>query len=289
VRYCFDTSGINRLLDDPARDAIVTALLDTGSVQITAYNVIEAAKTEDVLRRRSLVNFMRKLSDYKRPIDRPNTLARSVARGYATRSRDGSASFSVNTDPNLDGVWVALNEPEELDEETRAEVLEWSQQWEDDYDSIAIGARARFQALIAKYPKAQRPTVAFTVRSFIRQRDQIYKGLVAPIYQKETGTVLTEEGFEEMMDEPLWSLYLGGYAYALHQRSVKVNGYSRHRNAGGIDLGQAVYLRLCDQFVTDDRAQYRGLRFLNRFARKKGYLTEVLTYDAYRRRLLPFG
>jgi hypothetical protein len=176
VRYCFDTSGVNRLLDDPARDAIVTALLDTGSVRITAYNVIEAAKTEDDLRRRSLVNLMRRLSDHKRPLDRPNTLARAVARGYAKRSPDGSVNFSVNSDPDLDGVWVALNEPEELDEEARAEVLEWTQQWEHDYDSIAVGARARFQALIAKYPKAQRPTAAFTVRGFMRQRDQIYKG-----------------------------------------------------------------------------------------------------------------
>jgi hypothetical protein len=288
MRYCFDTSGVNRLLDDPARDAIVTALLDTGSVRITAYNVIEAAKTEDALRRRSLVNLMRKLSDHKRPLDRPNTLARAVARGYATRSPGGSASFGVNSDPNLDGVWVALNNPEELDKETRAEILEWAQQWENDYDSIAVAARTRFQALIAKYPKAQRPTAAFTMRGFMRQRDQLCKGLVAPIYEKETGSVLTEEEFEEMMEEPLWSLYLGGYAYALHHRSVKVNQYSRRRNAGGIDLGQAVYLRLCDQFVTDDRAQYRGLRFLNRFARAKGYLTEVLTYDAYRHRLLPF-
>jgi hypothetical protein len=95
--------------------------------------------------------------------------------------------------------------------------------------------------------------------------------------------------FEEMMQEPLWSLYLGGYAYAVHHRSVKGDRFSRAKNAGGIDLGQAVYLRLCDRFITNDRAQHRALRFLNQFSRAAGYGAEVLTYDAFRRRLLPFG
>ena len=289
MRYCFDTSGVNRLFADPAREEIVSALLASGTVRITAYNVIEAAKTDDVALRVSLVKLMRRLSDYKRPLDRPNTLVRAVARAYANRSPDGSATFSANSDPDLDGVWVALQEPEQLDEEMRAEVQQWSTQWEDVYDGIVAGARERFQALIARYPKARRPTLAYTMRSLMRQIDQIQRGLVGPIYEKETGNELNREEFEEMMKEPVWSLYLGGYAYALHQRSVKVDGYSRRRNAGGIDLGQAVYLRLCDRFVTHDKPQYRALRFLNQFTCAKGYTAEVLTYDHFRGRLLPLG
>ena len=44
--YCLDTSAINRLLDDPERDPIIRAIISVGSFRITAYNVIEAAKTE---------------------------------------------------------------------------------------------------------------------------------------------------------------------------------------------------------------------------------------------------
>ena len=68
---------------------------------------------------------------------------------------------------------------------------------------------------------------------------------------------------------------------------MKQERYSRSRNPGGLDLGQAVYLRLVERFATDDRAQYRGLRFLSDFA-AADYQVEVLTYDAFRRRLSPF-
>lgn len=289
MRYCFDTSGLNRLHDDPARDAIATALLETGAIRITAYNVLEAAKTREPAKRHSLVTFMRRLSDYKRPIDPPNSLVRAVARSYAARSDGAKASFTIDTDPHLQGVWAALDEPTSLDEETREEALEWAKTWEGHYDSIAVDGRERFQEILAAHPGRSVPTSAFTIHSYMRQRDQIFDDLVAPIYEKETGQTLSRAAFEEMMQEPLWSLYLAGYAYAVHHRSVKVDCFSRRKNAGGIDLGQAVYLRLCDRFITNDRAQHRALRFLNQFSRAAGYESEVLTYDAFRRRLLPFG
>lgn len=58
VIYCFDTSAINRLLDDPEREPIVQALLAIGSFRITAYNVIEVAKTTDEDRRTRLMSLL---------------------------------------------------------------------------------------------------------------------------------------------------------------------------------------------------------------------------------------
>jgi hypothetical protein len=70
----------------------------------------------------------------------------------------------------------------------------------------------------------------------------------------------------------------------VHKRSIEREGFSAKRNAGAVDLGQAVYLTLCDRFVTDDYAQYHALRILNVFNTKRR--TEVLKYDTFRRRLL---
>jgi predicted nucleic acid-binding protein len=289
VRYCFDTSAINALHRDSARESIVTALLATGSVRISSYNVLEAAKTKDLVHRQSLVRLMRRLSDFKRPLDRPNTLVRAVCRAYAERTSDRPAVVSANTDPDLDGIWIALNEPEALDEDARAEVAKWSDEWEDEYDAIALGGRELFQRVLASEPSGRMPGTAFTTHSYMRQRDQIFTHLVAPIYESETGRPLSPTEFEQMMQEPVWSLYLGGYAYATHQRSVRRARYSRRKNAGGIDLGQAVYLRLCDRFITHDGPQYRALRFLSRFAHAAGFPVEVIRYDTFRHRMLPFG
>ncbi|GFE87405.1 hypothetical protein [Steroidobacter agaridevorans] len=93
--YCFDTSAINRLFDDPEWEPIVTALLSTGSIRITAYNVLEVAKTRGDTRRTALMQMMVRLSDGKRPLDRPNTILLTYAAAHAKRG----ASAVVNVDP----------------------------------------------------------------------------------------------------------------------------------------------------------------------------------------------
>lgn len=42
--YLFDTSGINRLHDDPSRGAIEAGLVSTNEVWISALNVAEVGK-----------------------------------------------------------------------------------------------------------------------------------------------------------------------------------------------------------------------------------------------------
>jgi hypothetical protein len=289
MRYCFDTSALNRLYQDTDRDSIVTGMLVGASFRISAYNVIEAAKTSDIELRRELVRIMRRLADNKRPLDRPNGLIRAVARAYAGRDGHGDPTMIVNADPNLEGLWIALNDPSLIDDDARTELLKWAKEWEGDYDAIASGARDRFQELFRRRPKQRPRTAAATIKGFMKHRDKIFSNLVAPIYEQETGCRLSRTEYDELIKDPMWALYFAGYAYALHHRSVRADGFSRERNAGGIDLGQAVYLCLCDRFVTDDRPQYRALRPLNRFNIATGHKTEVWTYDGFRNRLLIQG
>lgn len=123
MRYCLDTSAINRLQDDPDREAIVTGMLTGASFRISAYNVIEAAKTRNVERRQDLVRLMRRLAENKRPLDQPNGPIRAVARGYSERGANGKVTLTVNVDPALEGLWVALNEPELIDADLAARVI----------------------------------------------------------------------------------------------------------------------------------------------------------------------
>lgn len=284
MRYCFDTSALNRLLDDPDREALVCAFLASGSFRITAFNVVEAAKTADVARRGTLLKLFHRLSSGDRFLDRPDTIVRAAARAFAERGHRGKTSVTINADADLDGLWVAMNEPERIDENVRAELLDWARLWEDDFDAIVSGDRDVVQRILRSVPsRARRP--AETVRAYIRNKHKVFTDLVAPIYEKCTGTTLLESDFDDLMVEPIWSLYLASYAYGMHSRSVRAQNYSRRRVAGAFDLGQAVYLRFCDRFVTQDLAQYRALRFLNVLNTEER--AEVLTYDAFRDRLLP--
>lgn len=281
--YCFDTSAFNRLLDDPHREIIEKAMLAGNSFRISAYNVVEAAKTKSEARRHELVRLMRRLTENKRPLDRPNTLVRAAARAFAEKKR----TVTVNADPDLDGVWVALNRPEFLDEQGREESLKWAKEWSEDFDTTVSDMRNEVQKMFEGKAEKRPRTPAVTVRSYFKNRDHIYERLVGPIYERETGKQLGREEFEDLMREPVWMLYFGAYAYGFHQRAVRQHGYSKNKHAGAIDLGQAVYLTMCDRFITDDRAQYRALRLTNVCNSKRD--TEVLLYDVFRRRLLPFG
>lgn len=277
--YCLDTSAINRLLDDPEREPIIKALLSTGSVRITAYNVIEAAKTKCKDRRCRLIELMKRLADGKCPLDRPNTILLSYAKAHA----NGTFTALVNADDQLEGLWVALNQPDLIDEEARQELINWTADWEDDFSEVVAGDRDQFQTLFQKVSSERPKTIAATLRAYLNAEDK-YRSLINDVYQKHTQKPLADSAYQVLMQEPAWPLYFVGYAYAVHKRAIQEHKFQKKRNAGAIDLGQAVYLTLCDRFITDDQAQYRAIRLLNVFNTKRN--TQVMRYDHFRDRLL---
>ena len=280
--YCFDTSGINRLLDDPEREGIIQALLAVASFRITAYNVLEVAKTFDSERRSGLIILMKRLADGKRPLDRPNTILLNYARAHAEHAR----STTLNRDESLEGLWIALNHPDLLDEAARFEAFNWAKEHEEDFSEVIGGDREQFQKLFEEEPGSRPRSTALTMREYLKKKVECHS-LVSDIYDRHIGRPLNDSEYRDLVREPVWPLYFLGYAYAVHQRSIVEHGFSARRNAGGIDVGQAVYLALCDRFVTNDQAQYRALRLLNVFNTKRQ--TEVIRYDTFRNRLLVFA
>jgi hypothetical protein len=280
--YCFDTSAINRLLDDSAREPMILALLSTGSFYVTAYNVLEAAKTSKVTRRVALVQLMRKLADGKRPLDRPNTILLSQATAQANRD----PRINLNCDPHLEGLWSALCRPELIDDEAQREAFAWAKEWEGDFSACVAGDREKFQAFFKDAPDQRPKRVSFTLRMCLDKKPEC-RALIDDVYRHQTGKTLTDSEYDELVGRPAWPLYFLGYAYAMHHRAIQEFRFQEWRNAGAIDLGQAVYLTRCDRFITNDNAQHRALRLLNVYNNKRP--TQVLHYDVFRKRLLPFG
>ena len=280
--YCLDTSAINRLLDDPEREPIIKTLIRVGSVRITAYNVIEAAKTECEDRRYRLIDLMKRLADRKRPLDRPNTILLSYAKAHA----DGAAAALVNVDDQLEGLWIALNQPDLVDEDARQELINWAADWEGDFSNVVAGDRDQFQTLFQEVPHERPRTIAATLRAYLNRRDEC-RSLISDVYQRHTQKSLTDSAYQILVQEPAWPLYFVGYAYAVHKRAIQEHKFQERRNAGAIDLGQAVYLTMCDRFITNDRAQYRAIRLLNVLNTKCN--TQVMRYDYFRKRLLAFA
>jgi hypothetical protein len=277
--YGFDTSGLNSLLDDPECDAIAKTLVGVASVRVSALNVIEAIKTPDVSRRVQLLQLMSKLAAGKRPLDRPNSILLSYADAHAA----GESRAPLNSDPQLEGVWIALNQPELLDENALDEATAWAAEQERDFAAVVAADRSAIQAKLALDRPGKARTAAGTLRAFFGATNECHS-LVADIYSRQTGRTLDNHSFQGLLKESAWPLYLLSHAYGMHTRSVRVDRHSASKNAGAIDLSQSVYLTLCDRFVTNDGPQYRALRHLNVLNRKRR--TQVLRYTTFRRRLL---
>ncbi|WP_454060923.1 hypothetical protein [Candidatus Nitrospira salsa] len=278
--YCFDTSAINRLLDDPEREPIVTTILSIGSFRITAYNVLEAAKTSDLSRRTQLLKLMCRLANRNRPLDRPNRILSKYLDAHAA----GTSSWKINADAKLDGTWLALNQPDCLDQNAIDEVVDWANKSEQDFSSVVAGDRVKFQSVFNQIPTSEQlKSTASTLRVFSTNKNFL-NSLVSEAYERQTGKRLIDPEIESLVQEPVCGLYFLAYAYALHHRAMQGQGYSANRNAGAIDLWQAVYLSLCDRYVTNDKAQYRGLRLLNVI--NNNLHTQVMRYDTFRSRLL---
>jgi hypothetical protein len=92
-----------------------------------------------------------------------------------------------------------------------------------------------------------------------------------------------------MIDIPQWLLYFAGLAYAIWHRAVRQEGFGAGRSAGGLDLWCAMYLPLCNIFITDDAPQRRALRLLNQLMRNPRIVNKksssVVSYDEFCRRL----
>lgn len=274
--YCFDTSALNHLHDDTEVTNLTTGLVVTNTVWITALNVIEVGITEDADRRSSLLQLQSKLTDDRRPLQIPNRLIRERAAAYAARL--DRAALSVSEE---DGVWIALSNPQHIDEVSRQELYRWKKELEDDFRQAHENARPHFQQIFDSGTGRPR-TAASLLRHYSGNEDFLFE-LTSGIYEEVTGVKLQrEELFQFFRAVPHWPFFFLGWAYAVYARAIRQKNFGR-KNAGNIDLWCATYLPSCDVFVTEDVAQYRALRLINTFNRRR---TEVLLYSRLRQRLL---
>jgi len=277
--YCFDTSAINRIHDDPVKEPIARGLIATCAVYISALNVIEACGIRDPLRRGSLISLQRQLSGTRRPLAIPNELLQELAVAHANDRPDAQISIT----DKQEGIWIALNNPSQIDEAARQEALEWKHSLEVPFRKVHEKARSAFQDLFGKGKLPRLHTGSDLIRHYCSSEDFLFE-VVGELYLKTTGSVLKADRVKQFLSEvPQWNLYLLGWAQAIFNRAIREQGYGASRHAGTIDLSCAAYLPSCDCFVTDDNGQRRALRIINTFNPRK---TRIISYNEMRKQLL---
>lgn len=275
--YLLDTSGINRLHDDPACDAIETGLVATNEVWISALNVAEVGQTSEHSRRMSLLRLLKVLTQGRRPLEFPTILIQRGIEAYSKRLPNIDLSVG---DKNED-IWQVLLDPTLLDETA---VSKWSQplrKFEDKFLATHRSARPHFQKLFAKgepFPKS-----AAELLKAYASNEKFLHDIVNPIYRDVVGTELpTSETMDLLRALPQLTGFLLTWGHSIYSRAIARSGYGTS-NAGNVDIWFGAYLAQVDRFVTDDIKQYQTLRLVALMFAPK---CEILRYDSFRSRMV---
>jgi hypothetical protein len=281
VDYCFDTSAINRLHDDPYRDEMVAGLLAANHVFISELNLVEVMITRIVDRRISLALLLKQLARGVMPLLTPTALLKKL-----TFARlNGLSSPAITSDETAPEAWFAMQHPEKfLDEDARQWFYTEKKSIENRFTNVHRVARTELPNL---FPTGQRPKSFGRALRFFCRNPLSFFSTTAGIYEGVTGRNIDLDGMRELfIDVPEWPLFLAGWAQGLYSRALQEQNYGAETNVGTVDLWFALYLEHCDFLVTDDRLQFKALRVINALAQRRRPRARVLLYDHFRRRLL---
>lgn len=279
--YCFDTSAVNELNDDPERDVLLKGLHSAGSSHITAYNVVEVCATKSKHQRTALLFLLKSMGNAKF-FGVPEDILKRLALRHA-----GTGSPSRCVEPEDRIIREVLADPSGVEPGVVQDIAKWKKEREDELVKLASHARVRFQKLFVHEPRP--PNEAAWVRHCLNNPGN-FSRQISRLYNHYSGARINDDRLTAFLVQyPQWSLYLLAIADAVYRRAIREARYGKTGKAGDIDLTFAVYLPSCDRFVTADTGQRKTLRLLsvvnNTICRRK---TEVISYRQFRSRLLAF-
>lgn len=275
--FLFDTSAVNQLHDDPDGSALLTGLIATNCVWVSALNVGEAGGTQDLTRRRSLLRLLKRMTGERRPLEVPTFLIRRSLAAYAKRAP--YVDYTVG--PENAAMWQVLANPALLDDRARAKLQSRLRNEERGFENLHRRARPHFQQLFAD--GAPRPVSASALLRQYAADQRFLAEIVRPLYRGAVGSDLPAgEAISLLRAVPELASFLLAWGHAAYRRAMSGEGYGSG-NAGNIDLWFATYLPRVHRFITADLKQYQALRLIARFTAPQ---CRVLRYASLRKGLL---
>lgn len=274
--FYFDTSTINHLYNDSELHLLKNLILKNVTVYISVFTIAEIISTPCTEHRRNLLNLTKDLCKVMRPLAMPGELLK--------RSMEAINDWAENIDSSIssdwDGVWVALNTPERIDEQAYQEAVAWKQRQESWYQNMHDIRRPKFQE---QFSKIEDNALISSFAKFIRWIldngtlcEETFEAIATPI---QTNIQVNKHFINRLIKHSEhWRFFIAGMAYGLYTRSIRTRGYSKKKNPGSIDTQQSIYLANCDIFVSNDKEHVRMLRLLAPFGHIKRRIWRYLQF-----------
>jgi len=279
ITFYLDTSTINWLFDDSSCLELIKKLPNHAKIYISVFTVAELAATSHRKRRIGLLSLAKDVLGDCRPLAMPDDLLKRSLKAMQTWAKEISGFMGSE----WDRLWDALCDPQLIDTEGYFEVIEWKRQQEIRYQDMQDQARPFIQKAIDKLPatekNALRSQFSKLIRHFTRQQDFV-NDIIRDFASRGFSVIITKELAQRVIDHSEhWRFFLASMAYGLYIRSVQMSHFSKKINPGSIDTQQAIYLAMCDIFVTADQRQHRMMRMLIPFGHVK---IRIWSYDQFK-------
>lgn len=282
MTYCFDTSGINELLDDKRITSIVSKLMQASTTYVSALNIWEAGRTKSLERRSRLMNLLSSLASGCPPLDIPPDIVRRAFEAYIS----GNRTINIYAGDNRRDIVLILADPSLLSEEHLTMFNDEHDELESSFLEMHRSARPHMQACMDN-PKVDTPTPHEFVNHMLSENG-IYQGYVnsiihgvSPSYEPLSydDSIALSSSYPEVL------YFFVAWMYATYKRGLAQTNYGKN-NAGNVDIWFSVYLPHLDYFITHDIPQYEAMSFIS-------HLTDsscaVLKYRTFREQIFSDG
>jgi hypothetical protein len=270
-----DTSGINRLADDPYSDELIAGLRSGFFVRVTFTSIGEVIANKDSDRRRKLLRVCKLLLSAGDCIDPQHEILKKMVATF-----DASSSFDWrNIRVDFPEAQVELARRENFSDEEAAQEREENEKLKAQFARVYEDAKPHFDRLFSSGAASPPRNVADLVFRF-----QIPGGafwtlasrLYARVGKKSPDEALIRRFVAECDPFRALMVALNAAQYDLCLRPERVGpSYNSGRN----DTLMAICLPYCDEFVTSDDGQIACYRTVASVA---GLDVTVRSYDEFR-------
>ena len=277
-----DTSGINRLADDPDSHALIAGLRSGFYTRLTFLNVSELIANENRERRACLLQVCRRLMSTGDCIDPPHEIIRKTVTRFEASLPFDWQSASVDFPEAQNEIGRKENFSDDLASKEREEARALHKQFVKVYDDAKPAFNKLFESGTAKAPVSVSELVAR-----LQMPGGAFWALAESLYLRVGKLQPDEETMRRFTEkcDPFRALMIALCA-AQYDRCIKPQNVAPSLRSGRIDTFMAIYLPYCDQFVTADLQQLACYKEVVSVA---GLHVAVKSYDEFRSGFLAFG
>lgn len=281
MRMYFDTSSINQIMKDADREILISKILANHEPFVSVMNIAEVGANGKQEERDHILGIAKSLSRGYYPFARPqDILYRSLSTYLAEEP-----TFNLSLSEQDMGLWEILNQHALIDDAVQEQCLKWTKQQKDWFRSMHLNGRPNLQKVLKNLDSRDKTMLQRSSASFLRHlmnNDEFMIDTITGIVTEGYKRPIKGQEIELLSKLEPWRFYLSAMAVGIYNLSIRESKFGHLKNAGSVDLEQAVYLAGVDVFVTDDKSQRKALRIIERFGHDR---TAILNYNQLKKLL----